>query len=108
VKSVGRRCNLGQFFRPASARAIEDDFVFVAELQALLGDGEGIEDATERFVAAFGTGKDDDGNFHSLFCSCWFVILPPVLCAALVTSLAWCDCESGHNFVGYPQIGVKL
>jgi len=37
----------------------------------------------------------------SLYCRRFFV-------AALVTWLAWRNCDSGHNWVGYLQIGVNL
>jgi hypothetical protein len=32
-----------------------------------MSDGEGVESAAERFVAAFGIGQDDDGYFHFRF-----------------------------------------
>ena len=61
--------HFGEFLRPTRTGAIENDFHFIAVLGAFLGDGQRIEDATQRLVPAFWITEYYKGNFHTLFIS---------------------------------------
>jgi len=99
--------DLRKFFRPARARAVENNLNIIGPLLCFLRKSETVEYAPQRFIAAFGIGQDNNGNFHFLF-----LVFVRYVCTGnsgdTHTVVLFQYLKSGHNRVGYLQIGENL